>query len=150
MISAVIYTPLYDQRYRSNDRLKLGCCWNSVLDRSIYLGKLGSWAHFQCKTDRTWNTNIIGHFITFLTRGRTQNFDFERITYDQLKLVDFTRYDFFNSNRFQVPFDFNFRWIEWFSKFILFMHMHMQNHDICRSYTFLIKRKACLVYKTYV
>jgi hypothetical protein len=28
------------------------------------------------------------------------------------------------------------------SKFILFMQMHMQHHDICRSYMFLTKRKA--------
>jgi hypothetical protein len=29
-----------------------------------------------------------------------------------------------------------------FSMFILFMQMHMQHYDICRSYTFLTKRKA--------
>jgi hypothetical protein len=61
-------------------------------------------------------------------RGRTQNFDFERRTYDQLKLI-YLQDTVFNSNRFQVPFGFNFCWIEWFSKFILLMHMHMQNHD---------------------
>jgi hypothetical protein len=37
---------------------------------------------------------VIKNFITFLTRGRTQSFDSERRSYDQLKLVDFTRYDF--------------------------------------------------------
>jgi hypothetical protein len=30
------------------------------------------------------------------------------------------------------------------------MHMHMQNHDICRSYMFLTKSKACPIYKSYV
>jgi heme/copper-type cytochrome/quinol oxidase subunit 4 len=48
----------------------------------------------------------------------------------------------FNLNRFQVSFGFNFCWIEWFSKFILFMHMHMQNDDKYWSYSFLTKRKA--------
>jgi hypothetical protein len=32
-------------------------------------------------------------------------------------------------NRFQVSFGYNFGWIKWFSKFILFIHMHMQNYD---------------------
>jgi hypothetical protein len=32
-------------------------------------------------------------------------------------------------NQFQLSFDFYFRWITWFPKFILFMHMHMQDHD---------------------
>jgi hypothetical protein len=45
------------------------------------------------------------HFITFLTRGRTQGFDSERRSYDRLKLIELTRYIFFNSNEFQVPFD---------------------------------------------
>jgi hypothetical protein len=40
--------------------------------------------------------------------------------------------------------------IEWLSKFLLFMHMHMQCHDIWRSYTFLTKRKFCPIYKAYV
>jgi hypothetical protein len=30
------------------------------------------------------------------------------------------------------------------------MHMHMKDHDICWSYTFLTKRKACPIYKAYV
>jgi hypothetical protein len=34
-----------------------------------------------------------------------------------------------NSKRFQVSFGSNFHWVEGFSKFILFMHMHMQYHD---------------------
>jgi hypothetical protein len=40
------------------------------------------------------NTNIIEHFRTFLTRVITQSFDFEQESYDQLKLMDLTRYDF--------------------------------------------------------
>jgi hypothetical protein len=35
-------------------------------------------------------------------------------------------------------------------KVILFMHMHMQSHDIYRFYMFLTKRKACPIYKAYV
>jgi hypothetical protein len=30
------------------------------------------------------------------------------------------------------------------------MHMLMQNYDICQSYIFLTKRKACPIYKIYV
>jgi hypothetical protein len=95
------------------------------------------------------NIKVLENFITFLTRGRTQGFDSERRSYDQLKLIELTRYDFFNSSRFQVPFDFNFHWIAWFSKSILSMHMHMEDHDKSRSYTFLTKRKVYQIYKAY-
>jgi hypothetical protein len=40
------------------------------------------------------NTKVLENFITFLMRGRTQNFDLERRRYDWLKLIEFTRYDF--------------------------------------------------------
>jgi hypothetical protein len=40
------------------------------------------------------NTKVLDNFITFLTRGRTQNFNFERRNYDYLKLIELTRYDF--------------------------------------------------------
>jgi hypothetical protein len=110
-------------------------------------GKLRSWAHFQWKTDRTWNTKLIEHFITFLTRGRAQNFNFERRTYDQMKLIDITRYDFLFWINFKFPLVLTFidRMV-CFSKFILFIHMHMQCHDICRSYMFLAKIKVCPIY----
>jgi hypothetical protein len=42
----------------------------------------------------TLNIGIIENFITFLTSGRTQNFDFELRRYHQLKLIELTRYDF--------------------------------------------------------
>jgi hypothetical protein len=48
-----------------------GAAENPFLDRSSYMDKFGLSAHFQWKTVRTWNTKIIEHFITFLTRGRT-------------------------------------------------------------------------------
>jgi hypothetical protein len=121
--------------------MEFGCCWNSVLDRLRYLGKFGIGAQFQWETGNTLNTGIIEHFLTFLTRGRTQGFNFRQESHDLLKLIELIRYDF-NSNRFQVSFSFNFRWIEWFSMFILFMHMHMRDHDKCRSYMFLTERKA--------
>jgi hypothetical protein len=98
------------------------------------------------KTDRTRNTKIIKHFITFLTRCRTQGFDFKQKSYDQLKLIELTRYDFqFESN--SSFFRFQLLLIEWFSKFILFMHMHMQDHDKCRSYTFLTQKKRFAKYR---
>jgi hypothetical protein len=40
------------------------------------------------------NTGIIENFLTFLTRGRTQIFDFKQRSYDWWKLVELTRYDF--------------------------------------------------------
>jgi hypothetical protein len=42
------------------------------------------------------NIEVIENFIIFLMRGRTQNFDFERRTYDQFKLIDL-RDTIFNS-----------------------------------------------------
>jgi hypothetical protein len=30
------------------------------------------------------------------------------------------------------------------------MHTHLQNYDICWSYTFITKRKVCRIYKVYV
>jgi hypothetical protein len=43
---------------------------------------------------RTLNPGIIEHCITFLKRGRTRNSDSEQRSYDQLKLLELTRYDF--------------------------------------------------------
>jgi hypothetical protein len=40
------------------------------------------------------NIKVLENFITFLTRGRTQGFDSERRSYDQLKLIELTIYDF--------------------------------------------------------
>jgi hypothetical protein len=70
------------------------CCWHSFLDRTRYLDTFGIWAYLEWKTGRTLNTGIIEHFINFLTRGRTQNFDSERRSYVQLKLIEFRRFDF--------------------------------------------------------
>jgi hypothetical protein len=111
--------PSYDQRFRSYDLYKLECCWNSFLDRTTYLDKFIIWVYFQWKNGRTLNTGILEYFIAFLMRGRTQNFDFKRRSYDRLKLVGLTK----------ISFGFNFCWIKQFSKFILFMHMHMWDHD---------------------
>jgi hypothetical protein len=114
----------------------------SVLDRSNCLDKFGLYTHFQKNSERTTNAKILGNFVTFLTVGRTLNSDLKRRNYDRLKLNDIKRCDF--------PFElissflrfFNLPLIERFSKFILFMQMHMQHHDICWSYTLLTKRKA--------
>jgi hypothetical protein len=43
---------------------------------------------------RTLNVWVIENFITFLTDGRTQDFDSEARSYAQLKLVELKRYDF--------------------------------------------------------
>jgi hypothetical protein len=43
-------------------------------------------------------------------------------------LVEFTMYDFqFEST--SKKFGYNFHWTGWLSKFILFIHMHMQDHN---------------------
>jgi hypothetical protein len=70
----------------------------------------------------------MAHSKTFLTRGRTWDFDFKWRSCDNLKLLDFLNM-IFNLKQFQVTFGFNFHWLEGFSKFILFGHMHMQDHD---------------------
>jgi hypothetical protein len=60
------------------------------------------------------NTKVLDNFITFLTMGRTKNFDLERRNYDRLKLNDIIRYDF--------HFELNFTFLLFcFPKFILFM-----------------------------
>jgi hypothetical protein len=40
------------------------------------------------------NTEVIDNFITFLMSGRTHDFDSEPRSYDRLKLIKLTRYDF--------------------------------------------------------
>jgi hypothetical protein len=47
------------------------------------------------------NTKVLDNFIAFLTRGRTQSFDSEQRSYDQLNLVDFISYDFLIQNNFK-------------------------------------------------
>jgi hypothetical protein len=52
------------------------------------------------------NAKVLNNFITFLSRGRTHGFDSEQRCYDQLKLIELTRYNFqFESI---VSFGFNF------------------------------------------
>jgi hypothetical protein len=67
--------PSYDKQFRSYSHWKLGKA--SVLDRSGYLVKFGVYAYFQWRTGGAMNTKVLDNFITFLTRGRTQNFDLE-------------------------------------------------------------------------
>jgi hypothetical protein len=40
------------------------------------------------------NIGIIEHFVTLLMRGRTHNFNFKWRSYDQMKLIELTGYDF--------------------------------------------------------
>jgi hypothetical protein len=56
-------------------------------------GNLFFAGNFQWKSDRPWNIKIIENFINFLTRGRTQCFNSEQRSYDQLKSIELTRYD---------------------------------------------------------
>jgi hypothetical protein len=125
--------PSYDKQFRSYNHWKLGKA--SVLDRSGYLVKFGVYAYFQWRTGGAMNTKVLDNFITFLTRGRTQNFDLERRNCDRLKLNDTISYDF------SLRVNFKFLLVR-FPKFILFMKRHMQHHDICWSYTFITKRKT--------
>jgi hypothetical protein len=67
---------------RSYDHCKLGVLlkihfWT---DQAIWI--IWTLSSLSMKTDRTWDTKIIEHFITFLTRGRTQGFDSEWRSYD--------------------------------------------------------------------
>jgi hypothetical protein len=79
--------PSSDQRFRSYGH------WNleeaSILDTSGYL--------VQWETGGAMNTRVLENFITFLTMGRTQNFDLERRNFERLKLNGLVRYDFFAS-----------------------------------------------------
>jgi hypothetical protein len=61
-------------------------------------GQIGDLSLLPMKTGRTMNTMILENFITFLTRGRTQNFDLEQRNYDHLRLSDITRYGFLTLN----------------------------------------------------
>jgi hypothetical protein len=65
--------PSYAQQFRSYGHWKLEEA--SVLDRSGYLVKFGVDAHFQWGTGGDMNTRVLDNFITFLTKGRTQNSD---------------------------------------------------------------------------
>jgi hypothetical protein len=48
----------------------------------------------QMKSGRTLIVKILENFITFLTRGRTLNYDLKRRNYDRLNLNNIIRYDF--------------------------------------------------------
>jgi hypothetical protein len=85
--------PSYEQRFRSYGHWKLKEA--SVLDRSGYLVKFGIGTYFQWGTVGAMNTRVLENFITFLTMGRTQNFDLEQRNYDRLKLNGLVRYNFF-------------------------------------------------------
>jgi hypothetical protein len=65
--------PLSDQRCRSYGHWNLGEV--SVLDRSDHLQKFGLYTHFQKNFGGTLNTKILENFVTFLTVGKTLNFD---------------------------------------------------------------------------
>jgi hypothetical protein len=80
----------------------------SVLDRSNCLDNFGFWAQFHKNSGWTLNTKILENFVSFLTVGKTQNFDLGRRNYDQLKLNGLLRYDFSLPVNFQVSFDFTF------------------------------------------
>jgi hypothetical protein len=80
--------PSYDQRFRSYGHWKLEEA--SVLDRSGYLVKFRVDAYFQWGTRGAMNTRVLENLITFLTMGRTQNFDLERRNYDRLKNTIYT------------------------------------------------------------
>jgi hypothetical protein len=125
--------------------LEISC----FLDRSRYLGKFEIWAHLQWRTDKILNTKVIEHFITFLMRGRTQFWSrMKKLRPAEVKRhykIIFSYFELISSF-----FRFVLTWIEWLSTFILFMHMHMQNHDTYRSYPFLTKRKVCPIYKAYI
>jgi hypothetical protein len=132
--------PRYDKQFRSYGFWSWLGRQNSVLDRLRYLGKFGIWAHFQWKTDRTWNIKIIEHFIAFLTRGRAQGFDIGWKNYGALKLDRFSRYDFELESIFKfllvltsIGLD-NFQGSSYLCK--------CQIMAKCRSYTFLTKRKV--------
>jgi hypothetical protein len=64
-------------------------------------------------------SKILENFISFLTIGRTQNFDLEQGNYGQLKLGSVTSYSFWVLVNFQFV-------SVCFTKFNSFMHMHMQ------------------------
>jgi hypothetical protein len=135
-----INTPSYGPRIRGSDLRKLGCSLNSVLDRSRYLGKFGIWAHFQWKTDRTWNIKIIDHFIAFLTRGRAQGFDIGWKNYGALKLDRFSRYDFELESIFKFLLVFNSIGLDNFQGSSYLCKCQIMGK--CQSYKFLTKRKV--------
>jgi hypothetical protein len=146
-----INTPSYHQRFRCYDLCNLGCCWKFPVfwtDQlsgwmwTLSLLPLNNWKSPKYKGPR--------EFYNLSYKGWNSGFEFRTKKLWPIEVDRTYKIRFFNSNWFQVPFDSHFRWIEWFSKIILFMHMHMQNYDICRSYTFLTKIKICPIYKAYV
>jgi hypothetical protein len=88
------------------------------------------------------NIEVIDNFVAFLTRGRTQNFDFERRSYDQLKLIGPTRYDF----QFELISSFlsvvTFIGLDGFQSSSYLCTCICEIMTKCWSYTFLTKRKA--------
>jgi hypothetical protein len=118
----------YGWQFESYDLCKLGVLLKVTSGQNKITRQFGIFAYFPWKTGRTLNTGIIEHFITFLTRGRTQGFYFKWTSYDRPKLIALQDM-ILNSNRFRVSFGYNFHWITWLPKFILFMHMHMRDHD---------------------
>jgi hypothetical protein len=74
-------------------------CWGVLLEISFQnrlrqLNKFGLYTYFQWIIGRAMNTKVLENFITFLTRDRTQGFDSEQRSSNQLKLIELKRYDF--------------------------------------------------------
>jgi hypothetical protein len=76
----VTHVPQSDWLFRSYGPWKLGVLLTFISGQKRYLDKFEIWAYFQWKTGRTLNTWIIEHF--------------EQRSYVQLKLIEFTRYNF--------------------------------------------------------
>jgi hypothetical protein len=88
----------YDQRFWSYDHFKLGVL-PEISDFCTDQLSAQIWT-LSLYPEEIWKNSkyrVLENFITFLTMGRTQNFDLERRNYDRLKLNGLVRYDFFIS-----------------------------------------------------
>jgi hypothetical protein len=138
----IIHMLKSDKQRRSHGHCKLGVLLKISSGQTKSSGQVwtlsslpkGIWKNSEYKDPR--------EFYSLSNEGYNSEF---RSRMKKLWLVEFGwlyKIRIFYSNRFQIHFDFNFHWIECLSKFILFMHIHMQTHDIRRYYPFLAKRKG--------
>jgi hypothetical protein len=89
----------------------------------------------------TMNIQVIGDFINSLKRVETQNFDIGRTKRKWLKLKGFLSYDFELESIFKFLLVFMVCSLMQY-EYMMSCTMHMRDHDKCRPYMFLTKRKV--------
>jgi hypothetical protein len=89
-----ITTPSYDQRFKSYDLCKLGCCWKLLFELKEVTHRLWNLGLKEARPKEILSIKVIRNSINSLKRVITQNFNIKEIKRKGLRLKGFLRYDF--------------------------------------------------------